>query len=355
MNKRNIFDLTLGELERELTPSFRARQVYQWLYKMYESNFDLMINVPKNLRSKLDANFSASNLEIKHISVSEDKTKKYLYETIDKHSFESVLLKMKESVYDEHNKQISQEKYTICVSSQVGCKMGCSFCFTSKIPFGRNLSAGEIVEQIVSIKRDNAIPPQKSLNIVYMGMGEPLDNFENVVKAIKIISSLDGLSIATRRQTISTSGISPKIDLLGELNLGVQLAISLHAVNDEVRDKLMPLNKIYNIENIIGAVRRFPLESRKRVMFEYLMIKEVNDDLSCARELLRLLNGIKSKVNLILFNPHEGSKFQRPDLETAQRFRDYLNSKGLLCTIRESRGIDIEAACGQLQEKHAVR
>lgn len=239
----------------------------------------------------------------------------------------------------------------MCLSSQIGCKVGCAFCFTAKGGFVRNLSAAEIVEQVVMMKRDNHIAPHKKVNIVFMGMGEPLDNLENVARAINILSELQGLSISAKRQTISTSGIAPKIKVLGSLNLGVQLAISLHAVDDELRSKLMPINKAYNIADVLKEVRTFPVDTRKRVMFEYLMIKDVNDDLKSAKKLLSLLNGIRAKVNLILFNPHEGSEFERPQMDKVKAFADFLVERGLLCTIRESKGIDISAACGQLREK----
>lgn len=345
----NIFNYNLDELKSILTPSFRAKQVWRWIYINYENNFNMMINLPKEMRNKLESQFSAKNLEIKNIQTSIDGTKKYLFSTNDNHTFESVFLKMRDKELDENGNVKSGEKYTICISTQIGCKIGCKFCRTGESGFTRNLDTGEIIEQVIAIKRDNKILPEKCVNIVYMGMGEPLDNFDNLVKAIKIISHIDGLAISTRRQTISTSGISPMIDALGNLDLGVQLAISLHAVNNEIRNKLMPINKAYNIESIIASVKRFPIDMRKRVMFEYLMIKDVNDNLKHAKDLLQLLNGIKAKVNIILFNPYDGSKFNRPDAEQARKFADFLYSKGLLCTIRESRGIDIDAACGQLK------
>ncbi|RDU58039.1 23S rRNA (adenine(2503)-C(2))-methyltransferase RlmN [Helicobacter sp. MIT 99-5507] len=348
----NIFDYSFDELKGLLTPSFRAKQVWNWLYIHYEDDFSMMINLPKEIRNKLKEQFSAKNLDIANVALSKDGTKKYLFLTHDNHTFESVLLKMKDKEFDEDGNIKSQERFTICISSQIGCKIGCKFCCTGKNGFTRNLSAGEIVEQVVAIKKDNNIAPEKCVNIVYMGMGEPLDNFDNLIKAIKIISHIDGLSISPRRQTISTSGISPMINVLGNLDLGVQLAISLHAVNDITRNKLMPINKIYNINSIIDSVRSFPIDARKRVMFEYLMIKDINDSIDNAKDLLKLLDGIKAKVNLILFNPFEGSNFERPDLENAKKFADYLYSKGLICTIRESKGIDIDAACGQLKYKN---
>lgn len=347
----NIYDYTLEELKRRLHPPFRAKQLYHWLYHRYEEEFEKMHNLSKEIRQKLTQDYSATLTKVVREEVSEDGSRKYLFQTHDGLTYEAVLLKMKEKKEDEEGRIVEGEKYTICVSSQVGCKVGCSFCFTAKGGFVRNLSAGEIVYQIVALKRLNALAPEKRVNIVYMGMGEPLDNFENLIQAIRILSELDGLSISTKRQTISTSGIAPKIEKLGALNLGVQLAISLHAVDDELRTRLIPMNKAYNIASIIEAVRRFPIDSRKRVMFEYLVIKGVNDDEKSAKTLLKLLNGIKSKVNLIYFNPHEGSEFERPLESKMVAFQKYLIDRGLLCTIRESKGIDISAACGQLREK----
>jgi len=258
---------------------------------------------------------------------------------------------MKDKKIDEDGQIIKSEKYTVCVSSQVGCKVGCSFCLTAKGGFVRNLTIGEYIAQIVSIKRDNNIAQNKALNIVYMGMGEPLDNFDNFVKAVEIFSQLDGLAISRRRQTVSTSGIASKIKKLGEKNLQIQLAISLHAVDDELRSELIPMNKAYNIASIIEAIKSFPVDTRKKVMFEYLVIKDKNDSLDAAKKLVSLLNGIQAKVNLIYFNPYAGTSYQRPQEKDMLKFKDFLNQKGLICTIRESKGLDISAACGQLREK----
>ena len=351
MNKNNIFNYTLDELKDIFTPTFRAKQLYKWLYVDYINDFSQMTNLPKTMRENLDKEFCAQNLQIVQIQKSVDGSKKYLIETKDKRTFESVLLQMKDKRYNDNGKVVESEKWTICVSSQIGCKIGCAFCFTAKGGFERNLESGEIVEQIVQIKREHKIPSHKRVNIVYMGMGEPLDNLDSLIQAIKIISELDGLSIAPRRQTVSTSGIAPKIKKLGELHLGVQLAISLHAVDDTLRSKLMPINKAYSIAQVLDEVRAFPIDLRKRVMFEYLMIKDINDSLNEAKKLLSLLNGIPAKVNVILFNPHQGSVFARPSKQKAQEFADFLTQRGLLCTIRESKGLDIDAACGQLREK----
>jgi 23S rRNA (adenine2503-C2)-methyltransferase len=229
--------------------------------------------------------------------------------------------------------------------------VGCTFCLTAKGGFTRDLSAGEIVAQVLALKIDNNLEAHRRLNIVYMGMGEPLDNLDNVARAVRIFADMDGMSISPNRQTISTSGLSSKIERLGKLDLGVNLAISLHAVDDELRERLMPINRAYNIASIMEAVRNFPVNQRKKVLFEYLVIKDVNDDIASAKKLVKLLNGIKAKVNLIYFNPYPGTEFERPEPEAMRRFQEYLLGKGVLCTIRESKGIDISAACGQLREQ----
>lgn len=341
--KQNIFDFTLEELGAALESvgfqKFRAKQIYHWLYVCYEEKFDAMNNLPKDLKAYLNQNFTTQKVRIAKKEQSKDGSIKYLFATDDNLTYESVFLKMKE------------DKWTICLSSQIGCKVGCSFCLTAKGGFVRNLSAGEIVYQVFAIKKDQEIPSNKAINIVYMGMGEPLDNLTNVTQCIHILSELNGLSISVRRQTISTSGIAPKIKKLGALNLGVQLAISLHAVSDDLRTKLMPINKAYNIQSVIDEVAAFPIDSRKRVMFEYLVIDELNDGLDSAKKLIALLNKIKAKVNLIYFNPYENSPYKRPKQEKVEAFREFLLKKGLLCTIRESKGLDISAACGQLRER----
>ncbi|NCB54223.1 MAG: 23S rRNA (adenine(2503)-C(2))-methyltransferase RlmN [Epsilonproteobacteria bacterium] len=351
MEQTNILDLTKEELSNAIKPAFRAKQIFQWLYQKYVTSFEEMKNLPKELQSTLKETYYLDPLRIVKIEVSKDGSKKYLFELKDKNTVESVLLPMKQEQVDEEGKRVHHTRYTICISSQVGCKIGCAFCLTGKSGFKRNLSAGEITSQVLMIKRDNAIAENRRVNIVFMGMGEPLDNLTNVSKAVHIFSDIDGLSISTRRQTISTSGLSSQIEKLGQLDLGVLLAISLHAVDDTLRQKLMPINKAYNIESIMNAVRAFPIDARKRVMFEYLVMKGVNDDQSNAKKLVKLLHGIKAKVNLIYFNPHHGSDFDRPSEKDMLAFQQYLVDHGVLCTIRQSKGIDISAACGQLQDK----
>jgi 23S rRNA (adenine2503-C2)-methyltransferase len=310
-----------------------------------------MKNIPKDIKENLSKNYVLNPLEIVKIEESGDGSKKYLFRLHDGFTMESVLLPMKKKKIDEDGKTISEIKYSICVSSQVGCKIGCAFCLTAKEGFKRNLTAGEIVAQVLEIKKDNNIAQNRRVNIVYMGMGEPLDNMTNLVKAIKIFKDEDGLAIGARRQTISTSGLSSQIEKLGKLNLGVLLAISLHAVDDELRETLMPINKAYNIQSVISAVKNFPIDARKRVMFEYLVMKDLNDDLKSAKKLVKLLHGIKAKVNLIYFNPYPNSPFKRPAEKDMLEFKEYLNTHGVICTIRQSKGLDISAACGQLKEK----
>ena len=351
VQKLNLLDFTKEELEEIISPRFRVKQIFEWIYQRYADDFSQMSSLPRQMRENLSENFHFSPLQCVKFEQSADKSIKYLFRLNDGLLIESVLLPMKPEMLDEKGRVLKHTRYTICISSQVGCKSGCAFCLTAKGGFKRNLTAGEIVAQVLWIKKQNKLPYERRVNLVYMGMGEPLDNLKNVAKAVRILSDNSGLAISVKRQTISTSGLARQIKELGELDLGVLLAISLHAVNDKLRSELMPINKAYNIAAIMDAVRNFPINARKRVMFEYLLIDGINDDLSQARELVRLLNGIKAKVNLILFNPHEGSPYKRPSLEKALSFQDFLSTKGISCTIRQSKGLDISAACGQLKER----
>jgi len=349
--KPSLLDFTQKELTTLVKPSFRAKQIYGWLYHQYAESFDDMKNIPKALKDELAQKYIVNPMKIIRKEESTDGTIKYLLELQDGKTVEAVWLKMKDTQYDESGSVIQEAKYTICVSTQVGCKVGCTFCLTAKGGFTRDLTAGEIVGQVVALKRDNAHKHNRKLNIVYMGMGEPLDNLDNLAKAIEIFKEDEGLCISGKRQTVSTSGLSNKIDQLGAMDLGVHIAISLHAVDDELRTELIPMNKAHNINSIIEAVKRFPIDTRKRVMFEYLVIKNKNDDLGSAKKLVKLLSGIKAKVNLIYFNPYPGTPYERPSYEDMFAFQEYLIKHGLLSTIRDSKGIDISAACGQLKEK----
>ena len=347
-----ILNYTLNDLEDIVKPKFRAKQIFNWIYAKRVESFLDMQNLPKNLREELEERFSIFSSKIVSKQVSSDGSIKYLFKLHDGHTVEAVLLLMKEKEYNEDGSIKHLEKFTVCVSSQVGCKVGCAFCLTAKGGFIRDLSAGEIIEQILQIYKDNSIESNRRVNIVYMGMGEPLDNLDNLAQAVKIFSDKDGLAISPQRQTVSTSGLSAKIDRLAKMDLGINLAISLHAVDDDLREQLMPINKAYNIASIMDAVRRFPINLRKKVMFEYLVIKDLNDDIKSADKLVKLLNGINSKVNLIYFNPYEGSPFKRPSEKDVKKFQEHLLKKGVLCTIRESKGLDISAACGQLREQN---
>ena len=349
--KEHILNYTKEDLEKIITPKFRVKQLFNWIYNKKVDSFAQMENLPKTMRQELEQKYDIYTMQIVSKQISRDGSIKYLFKLHDGHTVEAVLLLMKPTQYNKDGSIKHLAKYTVCVSSQVGCKVGCAFCLTAKGGFIRDLSAGEIVEQILQIYKDNNIESNRRINIVYMGMGEPLDNLENLSKAIKIFSNIDGLAISPHRQTVSTSGLSTKIDKLAKMDLGINLAISLHAVDDELRQKLMPINKAYNIASIMDAVRRFPVNLRKKVLFEYLVIKDVNDDLESAKKLVKLLNGIKAKVNLIYFNPYPGSEFKRPSEADVKKFQEYLLSKGVLCTIRESKGLDISAACGQLREQ----
>ena len=312
-----------------------------------------MKNIPKDLKEELNQKLPIDIANIINIEKSIDGSIKYLFQMKDQATVEAVLLLMRDKKRDENGKITKSEQYTFCISSQVGCKVGCTFCLTAKGGFTRDLTAGEIVAQVMYLRKVNNIDENKSVNIVYMGMGEPLDNYDNLVQSIKILSDENGLNINTRRQTISTSGISSKIDKLTKENLGIQLAISLHAVDDELRSELIPMNKAYNIQSIIDAVKKFPVDTRKKIMFEYLVIKDKNDDIKSASKLAKLLSGIEAKVNLIYFNPFDGVDYQRPSRNNMIKFQEHLLSKNVICTIRESKGLDISAACGQLKEKNS--
>ncbi len=349
--KPSLMDYTQKELMGMIKPSFRVKQIFGWIYHQYADNFEDMKNIPKSLKAELSEKFVVNPLTIVNKEESSDGTIKYLLQIQDGKTMEAVWLKMKDAQVDDNGEIFQEAKYTICVSTQVGCKVGCSFCLTAKGGFTRDLTAGEIVAQVVTLKKDNDHKHNRKINIVYMGMGEPLDNLDNLAKAIEIFQEDEGLCIGGKRQTVSTSGLSSKIDKLGEMDLGVHIAISLHAVDDELRTELIPMNKAHNINSIIEAVKRFPIDTRKRVMFEYLVIKNKNDDLGSAKKLVKLLSGIKAKVNLIYFNPYPGTNYDRPQRKDMVAFQEYLVKHGLLCTIRDSKGIDISAACGQLKEK----
>lgn len=339
---KNIKDYELEELKEEFLKigekSYRAEQVFQWLYVEKVSSFDEMTNLSKELREKLKQEFTIANFKILKKQESVDGTKKYLFDVLDGNAIETVLMEY------HHGK-------SICVSTQIGCKMGCKFCASTGIPFVRNLSSGEIVEQILAVERDEKI---KISNVVFMGIGEPLDNFENVIKAINILNHPKGLNIGARHISISTSGIVPKIYELADKNLQCTLSISLHSTNNAKRSEMMPVNRTYPIEELMEACRYYIEKTNRRISFEYALAKENNDHLEDAKELVKLLRGMLCHVNLIPINKIENGKYLKSTNENIIKFRDYLNEKGIVATIRRELGADIDAACGQLRRKNLI-
>ena len=312
---------------------YRVKQVLAWIYNKKINTIEEMTNLSKELREDIQKEFYISGLILLQELVSQDGTRKYLFELEDKQKIESVLMP-------------DDKRLTLCVSTQVGCKFNCSFCYTGKAGFTRNLTAGEIVSQIINISQQD----KKITNVVFMGMGEPLDNYENVIKAVKIISSPWGLGISAAKITLSTCGLLPGLKRLKDENLNVNLAISLNASDNKVRSRLMPVNKKYPLEEVLKACREYPPKPRQRITFEYVLIKDVNDSEKDAKQLADLLKGIKCKINLLPFNKRPDDKI--PYDATAQNnvnnFHEYLISRKFSVFMRKQRGIDISASCGQL-------
>ena len=337
---KNIKDYNLNELKEEFVKfnekPYRAEQVFKWIYESEVTSFDDMTNLSLELRDKLKNEFEFHNFKILKKQESLDGTKKYLFDVLDGNAIETVLMEY------HHGR-------TICVSSQIGCKMGCKFCASTGIKFIRNLTSGEIVEQILAVQRDENV---RISNIVFMGIGEPLDNYDNVLNAIGIINNHKGLNIGARHISISTSGIVPKIYELADRDYQFTLSISLHATNDKKRSEMMPVNNAYNIEELMKACRYYIGKTNKRISFEYALAKDNNDNLDDAKELVKLLKGMLCHVNLIPINKIENGKYVKSTNENIIKFRDYLNSKGITATIRRELGSDIDAACGQLRRKN---
>ena len=295
-----------------------------------------MTNLSLSLREKLKENYTMCNYKIIRKQESSDGTKKYLFDVLDGNAIETVLMEY------HHGK-------TICVSSQIGCKMGCKFCASTGIKFVRSLTAGEIVEQILAVEQDIG---DKISNIVYMGIGEPLDNYDNVIKSIRIVNNQKGLNIGARHISVSTSGLVPKIYDLANENIPCTLSISLHATTDEKRSAMMPVNNAYNIEQLIKACKDYIKVTNRRISFEYALAKDNNDNLDDAKRLVKLLKGMLCHVNLIPINKIENGTFTKSSNENIIKFRDYLNDNGIVATIRRELGSDIDAACGQLRRKN---
>lgn len=334
----DIKNMDVSELESFLAgmgkERYRAVQISRWLYRHGTSDFDEMTNLSKDFRFELKKTAYISRLTLRKVETSSDDTMKYLFVLDDGESIESVLIP-------------EEKRLTLCISSQVGCALECGFCLTGTLGLKRNLSTSEIVNQIIHVN-GTLSGDRRITNIVFMGMGEPLLNYDNVIRSIRIITGEDGMRIPVRKVTLSTAGIVPLMERLGR-ETNVNLAVSLNATTDETRSLIMPINKRYPLNVLLDVCRRYPLHHRRRITFEYVMIKDVNDSMEDARRLVRLLKGIPSKVNLIPFNEYRGASFRRPSDEAINRFHSYLQDERMTVIVRRSKGGDISAACGQLR------
>lgn len=374
-----ILPLSRGRTPPEKQARYRAKQLFHWVYQRNVTDWDLMSDLSKELREWLRTNVEIFRLTEKLSQQALDGTHKFLWSLHDAKTIESVIIpsalqeksnidgdaNVDEDEDEEEAQQVSRsrptpshyagnrtnagvesgkwKRLTACISSQVGCAMACKFCLTGVQGLDRHLQTHEIVAQVHELRRRAPIT-----NIVFMGMGEPLHNLDNVSKACQILIDSDGLGLSKRKVTVSTSGLVPAIDELGK-RVDVSLAISLNASNDEQRSAIMPVNKKWNIAALLDACRRYPLGSHRRITFEYVMLKDFNDSLEDAARVVKLIRGIPSKINLIPFNEHSGSEFKRPTDETVKKFQKYLLDRHLTATVRISRGRDISAACGQLR------
>ena len=313
---------------------FRASQVYQWLHQKLVTDFDQMTNLPESLRKTLKENCRLTALTAERVQVSQiDGTSKYLFKLYDGNLIESVLMK-----YHHGN--------SVCISSQVGCRMGCRFCASTQAGRVRDLEAGEICSEIYTAQKDIG---ERISHIVLMGIGEPLDNFDEVMKFLENITSPEGVNIGMRNISLSTCGLVPKIDQLAEKKLQLTLSVSLHAPNNEIRSGMMPVNDAYPVEVLMQAVRRYQETTGRRVSFEYSMVRGVNDSDACARQLAGLIRGMGAHVNLIPINPVDGSPYSATDAANVHRFQQKLESLGVNATVRRRLGSEISAACGQLR------
>ena len=335
---KNIFGITFNELENYFhsinESNYRATQIYDYLYKKRMYNIDNMTNISKESRKKIANDFDFSFIKL--ITKQEDTdVKKYLFELADGNTIESVLM--------YHNYGIS-----LCVSSQVGCNMGCRFCESGRLKKVRNLETYEIVEQLLMIEKDIN---SRITHVVVMGIGEPFDNYDNVMNFIRIITSNKGINLGSRHVTVSTCGVIPGIEKFMKDFAQVNLAISLHAPNNTIRDKIMPINKAYPIEDLIKTIKKYLSTTNRRVTFEYIMLENVNDSISCAKELANLLKGMNCYVNLIPYNETENIQFKRTKKMQILAFYDILKKSGINVTIRKEFGGNVDAACGQLRAK----
>ena len=341
MEKIDIKNLTLDELEQEIVnmgeAKFRAKQIFSWLHQKNVSSFDEMSNISKDFREKLNNRFKMTNIEIVDKLISSvDKTTKYLFKLENNHIIESVLMK-----YSYGN--------AVCISSQVGCRMGCTFCASTLDGLERNLTTAEMVSQIYKIQQDSK---EKIRSIVLMGSGEPFDNFDNFLKFIEIINHKDGLNIGQRHITVSTCGIVPKIYELADKKLQINLALSLHAPTDEKRKSIMPIAKKYTVREIVEACKYFAKTTKRRVTYEYALIAGVNDTEEDAKEIIKLLKGSLAHINLIPVNDVKERNYIKSSKEQIKNFATLLKNAGIETTIRRELGSDINAACGQLRKSY---
>jgi len=337
---KNIYDLTLDDLKKYfisigLKP-FRAIQVYEWLYRFHVRNFDLMTNIKKEVIEHLKQDFEIKLYEVVDHQKSADGTEKFLFRLQDGNLIESVLMR--------HNYGTS-----ICVTSEVGCNMGCAFCASGMKKKLRNLSAGEMVLQLESVYE---VIKEKISHIVVMGIGEPFDNYQNVINFLHIVNEPHGLEIGSRHISVSTCGLVPMIYEYAKEDLQSNLAISLHAPNNEIRDQIMPINKAYRIEELVKAISDYIIATNRRVTIEYILIDGLNDSIKCANELADLLHGLNVYINLIPYNEVKEKPFKRSKKEQMRKFYDTLKKRSMNVTLRLEQGADIDAACGQLRSKH---
>jgi len=334
-----IKKFTLPELESWVESigerRFRARQLFRHIYARRVRSWEECSDLSKMFRVQLEFGAQINALKLLETREAADGTRKYLFELHDGHCIESVLIP-------------DPPRQTLCLSSQVGCAMGCTFCVTGALGFKRNLNVAEIVDQICQVQRDQP----RLTNLVFMGMGEPLANYEAVSRAIQIMLDPNGMAFSHRRITLSTAGLVPQLRRLGQTS-PVNLAISLHAADDELRSQLMPINRKYQLAELMAACREYPLPPRKRITFEYILLEGINDCPAHARKLVSRLNGVRAKVNLIPFNPHPQIPYRQPSEERALRFQEILQKAQLNALIRQSRGSDIGAACGQLAAQYS--
>lgn len=337
---KNIYDLTLDDLKKYfisigLKP-FRAIQVYEWLYRFHVRSFDLMTNIKKEVIEHLKQDFEIKLYEVVDHQKSADGTEKFLFRLQDGNLIESVLMR--------HNYGTS-----ICVTSEVGCNMGCAFCASGMKKKLRNLSAGEMVLQLESVYE---VIKEKISHIVVMGIGEPFDNYQNVINFLHIVNEPHGLEIGSRHISVSTCGLVPMIYEYAKEDLQSNLAISLHAPNNEIRDQIMPINKAYRIEELVKAISDYIISTNRRVTIEYILIDGLNDSIKCANELVDLLHGLNVYINLIPYNEVKEKPFKRSKKEQMRKFYDTLKKRSMNVTLRLEQGADIDAACGQLRSKH---